>query len=285
MTVLSIHGLNLTINGEQRIKEASFEVASGDVVLLTGPNGCGKSTVIKIIMGAIFKSDGDIAYNAQKISYYKNGEEFNLKEEKDLECFRRNVCYISQEDEFEADTVLDCFEGSLNYSNIEKKSECIISFIRRYSIAECFGVKATGLLSGKEKAVVKRLSLKGQDISTEDEMAIKYLSMSVRKMSGGQKKLTNIFTNLIRYEFSNLLILDEPLNNLDYSNVRAFSNVLTRIHKAKPELAILLVTHCRSIPIVNKVIEIHSDTHEITTGSLYICNSCFGVINKDSIYT
>lgn len=284
MKVLSIQGLNLNINGEQRIKDGSFEVYSGDVVLLTGPNGCGKSTIIKIVMGAIFISDGDITYNTRQINYYKNGEELNLKTEKDLDFFRRNVCYVSQEDEFETDMVLDCFEGSLNYSSIEKKAECIVSFIKRYSIMECFSIKSTGRLSGKEKYVAKRLFINEHGITASDEMVVKYLSMSVRKMSGGQKKLTNIFTNLVRNEFSNLLILDEPLNNLDYNNVRAFSNILTRIHKEKPELAIVLVTHCRSLPIVNKVIEIDPNTKEMNVREAFICSSCFGKINSDGYY-
>ena len=284
MKVLSIQGLNLTINGEQRIKDGSLEVSSGDVVLLTGPNGCGKSTVVKILMGAIFKSDGDITYDSQQINYYKDGKELNLKTEKDLESFRQNVCYVSQEDEFEPDLVLDCFEGSLNYSDIKKKAECILSFVKRYSVAECFGIKVIGRLTSKDKAVAKKLSINVNDISTEDAMALKYLSMSVRKMSGGQKKLTNIFTNLIRCEFSNLLILDEPLNNLDYNNVRAFSNILTQIHKEKSNIAIMLVTHCRSLPIINKVIEIDPNSKKMCAGEAYICSSCFGKIDDNGYY-
>ena len=90
---------------------------------------------------------------------------------------------------------------------------------------------------------MNRLGLSQHEITPEDFLAAKYLSMSTKRMSGGQKKLTNIFSNMIRYDFCELIILDEPLNNLDYSNVRAFSNVLTRIYRSKPELAIILVTH------------------------------------------
>lgn len=115
-------------------------------------------------------------------------------------------------------------------------------------------------------------------------MAVKYLSMSTRRMSGGQKKLTNIFSNLIRYSFCDLLILDEPLNNLDYSNVRAFSNVLTKIYRTKPELGIILVTHCRSIPIINRIIEIDPERELFYENKTYICSSCFGVVNEEGLY-
>ena len=48
-----------------------------------------------------------------------------------------------------------------------------------------------------------------------------------------------------------VLSYDEEADKFEYD--RAFSNILTQIHKAKPDLAIVLVTHCRSLPIVNKV--------------------------------
>ena len=86
------------------------------------------------------------------------------------------------------------------------------------------------------------------------------------------------------FRSSDLIILDEPLNNLDYDNVRAFSNVLTRIYKSKPNLAILLVTHCRSIPIVNKVISIDSFTKRFVEEQTYFCNSCFGKISENGMY-
>lgn len=108
--------------------------------------------------------------------------------------------------------------------------------------------------------------------------------MNIKKMSGGQKKLTNIMTNLIRYSFCDLLLLDEPLNNLDYNNVRLFSNVLTRIYRDKPELGIIMVTHCRSIPIVNRVIEIQPNTKKLVETKNYSCNSCFGELDEKGYY-
>ena len=103
-------------------------------------------------------------------------------------------------------------------------------------------------------------------------------------MSGGQKKLTNIFSNLIRYNFCDLIILDEPLNNLDYSNVRAFSNVLTRLYHSKSDRAIILITHCRSIPIVNRIIEIDPTLKAFKESDSYICSSCFGNVDENGLY-
>ena len=136
----------------------------------------------------------------------------------------------------------------------------------------------------KSKKIIKSAGIKKKDITPEVIKAAKYLSMNTRKMSGGQKKLTNIFANLVKCEFSKLILLDEPLNNLDYNNVRTFSNTLTRVHKSYPHIGIVMVTHCRSIPIVNRVVEIDPNNDGFKIGKQYACNSCFGEIDDSGLY-
>lgn len=282
MDILTIKQFNLTVGDDQKIKNSSFSVQTGDVVLLTGPNGCGKSTVIKVLMGAAFDYKG-LAYSYDRVVYKEEHDILNSESEN--ESFRRSVCYVSQEDEFESESVLECFINSIEYAIKDNKAAYVLNLIKRFSIHECFGIDPTKVKIDREcRHVLKQLGLDQQEITREDIMAAKYLSMSTKRMSGGQKKLTNIFSNLIRYAFCELLILDEPLNNLDYNNVRAFSNVLTKIYRSKPELAIILVTHCRSIPIVNRIIEIDPIQKQFKENKAYVCSSCFGTINKDGLY-
>lgn len=282
MELLRIKQFNLSVGENQKIKNGSFSIYPGDVVLLTGPNGCGKSTLIKVLMGAAFDYKG-LDYTYSLVTYK---EKHNiLDSESENEAFRRSVCYISQEDEFESDSVLNCFMNSIDYAVKENKKAYVLDFIKQFSIYECFGIHSTNARLDKNyRRVLKQLQINRQEITQEEILAVQYLSMSTKRMSGGQKKLTNIFSNLIRYNFCDLLILDEPLNNLDYSNVRAFSNVLTRIYRSKPELAIILVTHCRSIPIVNRIINIDPTQKLFKENEAYVCSSCFGDINEDGLY-
>ena len=282
MELLTIKQLNLDIGGSQKIKNGSFSVKSGDVILLTGPNGCGKSTIIKILMGAAFEYKG-LDYSNSCVFY--NGIIDILNSEHNNEIFRRSVCYVSQEDEFESDSVLDCFVNSIDYFVKDNKERYTFQFIKKFSIQKCFRLDAENTkLDRRCHRIIKSIGLDKNEMTDEDIMVVQYLAMNTKRMSGGQRKLTNIFSNLIRYDFCDLLILDEPLNNLDYNNVRAFSNVLTRIYNTKPELAILLVTHCRSIPIVNRIIEIDPLQKSIKEGEAYICSSCFGKIDENGIY-
>ena len=281
MELLNVQNLNISVGSQIKIENGSFIVESGDVILLTGPNGCGKSTVIKLIMGDLFDYSG-ISCSADGILY--KGIHNIIDSEKERESFRKHTCYVSQEDEFESDTVMDCFLMAVNYDVKKDKEKYIFDFITRFDIQECFGFEVGNLLDVKGKRLAKKLKLGINNLSDKEYKAIRYLTMGIKKMSGGQKKLTNIMTNLIRYSFSDLLLLDEPLNNLDYNNVRQFSNILTKVYKAKPELGIILVTHCRSIPIVNRVIEIDVKDKKMVETGRYIRNSCFGKINEDGIY-
>ena len=285
MKVLEIKSLSVGIGNDTKVTDSELLIESGDVVLLTGANGCGKSTIIKIIMGATFDYN-NLQYTGTKAVYYKNAEQHELlSSEKEMEFFRRNVCYISQEDEFESDSVLDCFISSLNYIKLKNKEQYVFSFLTKHSAADSFFHSSDNIiLDRKCRRLARKIGLKINDLSNIDKKSLKLLSLNTKQLSGGQKKLINILSNLIRYEYCNLIILDEPLNNLDYGNVRAFSNILTAIYKEKPELAILIVTHCRSIPIINKVIEIDTADKKLKLGEPYSCSSCFGKINSDGYY-
>lgn len=285
MKVLEISSLSVAIGNETKVTDSELLIESGDVVLLTGANGCGKSTIIKIIMGATFNYS-NLRYTGTKAIYYKGSEQHELlSSEKEMEYFRRNVCYISQEDEFESDSVFDCFISSLNFIKLKNKEQYVFSFLKKHSAADSFFHSNDDIaIDGKCRRIARKIGLRINELSNSDKKSLKLLSLNTKRLSGGQKKLINILSNLIRYEYSNLIIFDEPLNNLDYANVRAFSNILTTIYKEKPDLAILIVTHCRSIPIINKVIEIDTADKKLKLGEPYSCSSCFGKINCDGYY-
>lgn len=38
-------------NGQVAVKDATFEVADGELMVLVGPSGCGKSTLLRMVAG------------------------------------------------------------------------------------------------------------------------------------------------------------------------------------------------------------------------------------------
>lgn len=53
MTVVEVSGVDFGYDGETVLSEVSFSVAQGDFVALVGPNGGGKTTLLKLVLGLL----------------------------------------------------------------------------------------------------------------------------------------------------------------------------------------------------------------------------------------
>jgi len=52
-------------NGTKALKAVTFELNTGEFAFLVGPSGSGKSTIIKLLIGEIAPSDGEVIVNGQ----------------------------------------------------------------------------------------------------------------------------------------------------------------------------------------------------------------------------
>lgn len=72
--MLEIKNLSLTAldtNGKKEIlKDVSFQVEDGETLVITGPNGGGKSSLAKTIMGIMDATSGQVILDGQDISDY-----------------------------------------------------------------------------------------------------------------------------------------------------------------------------------------------------------------------
>lgn len=67
---LIIKNISKEYGGRQVVKEASFEVSSGQVVGLLGPNGAGKTTSFYMVVGLVVPDHGEIRLNDLDITKY-----------------------------------------------------------------------------------------------------------------------------------------------------------------------------------------------------------------------
>lgn len=65
LDVLSVRDLTSTYNGQNGVKNISFDVHSGEFLVITGRIGSGKSTLLKTILGVKSKDSGEILWNGQ----------------------------------------------------------------------------------------------------------------------------------------------------------------------------------------------------------------------------
>ncbi len=74
--VLFVEDLCKEYPGKQLFSNISFKLRKNEKVFLLGPNGCGKSTMIKIIAGRLEASDGTFEYGHNvRIGYYDQEQE------------------------------------------------------------------------------------------------------------------------------------------------------------------------------------------------------------------
>jgi len=62
-SIISVKNLSKAYGDHQVLKEVSFELQGGQIIGLLGPNGCGKTSLIKILTGLIHDYQGEVLIN------------------------------------------------------------------------------------------------------------------------------------------------------------------------------------------------------------------------------
>lgn len=66
--ILKVNNISKNFNSNPILTGINFSVNKGDVIGIIGNNGCGKTTLLKIIMGLIYPDEGTITISGKEIS-------------------------------------------------------------------------------------------------------------------------------------------------------------------------------------------------------------------------
>ncbi|WP_373943244.1 ABC transporter ATP-binding protein [Vibrio chagasii] len=179
--VFEAENINFGFEGKQIVKDFSFNIMRGDRIALIGPNGCGKSTVLKLLLDQL-KPDSGRLHCGTKLE----------------------VAYFDQYRE-----ILDP-EKSVIDNLADGKQEVTVG--------------------GRERHALSYL----QDFLFSPKRA----RTPVKALSGGEKN--RLLLARIFLKSNNLLILDEPTNDLDIETLELLEDLL-----ANYQGTLLLVSHDR----------------------------------------
>lgn len=70
MNLISIKNLSYEIENKEIFTNINFEVKLGEIIAIIGPNGCGKTSLVKIIMGFIKNYKGEVIHNNKNFFGY-----------------------------------------------------------------------------------------------------------------------------------------------------------------------------------------------------------------------
>ena len=217
MSLITVSSLSKSFGAEDLFSGVSFSVAKGARLALVGPNGIGKTTLLRILIGQEEPSGGAITRAK------------NLR-----------MGYLSQEADFELqgvlwDVCLEPFADLIRMQGELEKLESEMSdpsqrdqaLVRYGSVQHEFERRGGYVYQVRIEQVLTGLGFDKSDFH-----------MSLDHLSGGQRTRSH----LARLLLSNpdLLLLDEPTNHLDIKAVEWLENYLTQW-----EGAAIIVSHDR----------------------------------------
>ncbi|HEX2696493.1 MAG TPA: ATP-binding cassette domain-containing protein, partial [Anaerolineales bacterium] len=196
MSLITVSSLSKSFGAEDLFREVSFSVAKGARLALVGPNGIGKTTLLRILVGEEEPSSG-------KVTRAKN----------------LRTGYLSQEADFQLQGVLwdVCLEPFADLIRMQKEVEKLESEMSDPSKRDEALVKYGSVQHEFERRGGYVYQVRIEQVLTGLGFDKTDFRMSLDHLSGGQRTRAH----LARLLLSNpdLLLLDEPTNHLDIKAV------------------------------------------------------------------
>ncbi len=231
--------------GENLLDGLSFEIQEGECVAILGRNGCGKTTLFKILTGQMDYDSGEVFVNPHK-----------------------RIGLISQIPEFPLGyTVEDVLRSAFSaLHSIKAKME---------ALEQEMAAGATPEQLREYDTLTNRFqSGGGYDMDFETDKVCNGLGITAEQrvqlfdsLSGGEKTRVNLARLLL--EQTDILLLDEPTNHLDLRSVEWLENYINTFKGT-----VLTISHDRYFldVVADRVIEIFEGHAEFYSGnySFYI---------------
>ena len=203
--MLKINNLSAKVvsTGTCIINKLNLEIGDGEIHAIMGPNGTGKSTLSKVIMGHYQYEivDGEIYFNDKLLN--------------DLDTCERARCgiFLSMQDP----AIIDGVSTS--------------EFIRT----------AVNEVSGEKSSIfsfVKKLESNMEELHLNKDMVHRSLN---KGFSGGEKKKNEILQ--LKFLKPKFIILDELDSGLDVDSLKIVCKEINSYKKDNPDTSILIITH------------------------------------------
>jgi len=135
---LEVIGLSKIYNNKEAVKDISFKVNKNEIIGILGPNGCGKTTTIGMILGLLKPSNGKVLIN---------GIEIEKKRVDLLNHLNFISPYIELPKKLTVKQNLEVYGRLYDVKNLKKKIEMLSEKLRLSEIIN----KLTGELSSGQK--------------------------------------------------------------------------------------------------------------------------------------
>jgi len=222
-------------SAENILENINFKINSHSSIGLIGKNGCGKSTLFKIVLneleidrGNIYRGDYSIGYLPQDISLGNDltAEEYFFSLKSELEELKKYI---------------DSYYDTISSISDDKLSEYVALYSEKGGYEYEVAVENAFSRAGFNKEDIKR---------------------KIETFSGGEK--TRLALSAVTLESPDLLLLDEPTNHLDREGIEELENYLKNI-----KIPFIVISHDRKFldNCINTIWEIKNKSLTLYSGN------------------
>jgi len=204
MAVLTVSNLGKSFGAVEIFSELSFSVSKNARIGLVGPNGVGKTTLLRILVGEENVSEGQVQISRGiRVGYLPQRAQLHSERTLWQECLHVFDDLLRLQKELKA------LEEEMSRSQ-ENTAEIMDAYGKLQQTFEYLG--------GYDFETRIHQMLSGLGFSPEDEVR------PVQQLSGGQR--TRAYLTKILLEAPDVLLLDEPTNHLDIAAVEWLESFL-----------------------------------------------------------
>jgi len=239
--MLQVSNLSKAYGDDVILEDVSFVVNHGERVGLVGPNGCGKTTLLRIIVGQEQPDGGSVRFSPADVT----------------------VGYLAQALEFEPGaTVGDVMRQAVE--GLHEVERQVVLLAQQIAVAQ--GDELAPLMDEYADALARFEAAGGYGVSYDIDAVLVGLGLDivgqatpVTILSGGQK--TRLGLARLLQTCPQLLLLDEPTNHLDVEALEWLEGLL-----AGYKGAVLIVSHDRTLldRTVHTILELDPLAHTVT---------------------
>ena len=239
MTLIDLQNVTKSYSGDPVFRNISWQINSGRKIGLIGANGCGKTTLFRLIAGEL-SPDGGQLFRARGLKIGLLRQEIGLRGELTL----LDEMLRSFSDLLAIHRELEELEAAMAASREDHGGDRLTDILHRYSeLRDRYEHSGGYTYESDIKSVLYGLGFSQRD-----------LAKPVGVLSGGQKNIAALAQVLLFQP--QLLLLDEPTNHLDIEATRW----LERFLKDFPG-AVVVISHDRYLldRAVEEIVEMEPD--------------------------
>ncbi len=252
MIEIGINNLTKYYGATKIFEKISFEIKTGERIGFIGQNGCGKTTVFKILMGMEDYQEGDISFR------------------KDIKIGYLNQIPVYDESVTTIEVIRMAFEKVSLISEQMKELEYRFEHLQGTELENA--ISSYGRLSSQYELLggyefETKINKITEGLQITDELKL----LPFHSLSGGEK--TRVILGKLLLEEPDVLLLDEPTNHLDLETLDWLENFLKEYRGS-----VLIISHDRYFldRVVDRIIEL-----QFSQAIHYEGNYSFYVIEKE----